>query len=113
MNSGGRQLMRSVVELGHSTSLSALHEKPSPAERLRAYRRDGFTVFKGVHTRERLDAWLAAFPALSERAQFLGTQPNDLTDLLEHAPEFFLPAVADTGLLDFAEAVMGPRVQLD
>ena len=105
--------MHSEVEAGILTSLSALAEKPSPAQRLRAYRRDGYTVFKGVHSRERLDGWLAAFPALSERAQFLGTHPNDLTDLMEHAPELFLPAIADPGLLDFAEAVMGPRVQLD
>ena len=38
---------------------------------------------------------------------------RDLTNLLELAPEHFLPAVADARLLDFAEAVMGPRVQLD
>ena len=83
------------------------------AERLAAYRRDGFTIFRGLHPTERLRAWCEAFPALSARTQFVGGNPNDLTNLLELAPELFLPAVADARLLDFAEAVMGPRVQLD
>jgi hypothetical protein len=82
-------------------------------ERLEAYRRDGFTIFKGLHPSERLRSWVAAFSALSARAAFLGRPTEDLTDLLEHAPELFLPAAADCALLDFAEAVMGPRVQLD
>jgi hypothetical protein len=85
----------------------------TPEERLAAYRRDGFTIFRGIHPAERLRAWCDAFPGLSERASFLGGDPFDLTNLLELAPELFLPAVADPRLLDFAEAVMGPRVQLD
>jgi hypothetical protein len=91
---------------------AAAHEMPMEA-RLAAYRRDGFTLFRAIHPAERLRAWCEAFPGLSERARFVGAHPTDLTNLLEVAPELFLPAVADSRLLDFAEAVMGPRVQLD
>ncbi len=86
---------------------------PSMNERLETYRRDGYTVFKSIHSRERLDEWVAAFPVLSNRARILGNDPGDITNLLEQAPELFLPAIADATLLDFAELVMGPRVQLD
>ena len=35
-------------------------------DRLAAYRRDGFTLFRDIHTAERLRNWCDVFPALSE-----------------------------------------------
>jgi hypothetical protein len=82
-------------------------------ERLAAYRRDGFTVFPGLHA-GRVAAWREAYPALRRRFNAPhGGDDGDLVDLVELAPEQFLDAVADPAVLDFAERVMGPRVQLD
>ncbi|TRW14572.1 phytanoyl-CoA dioxygenase family protein [Glacieibacterium frigidum] len=78
-------------------------------DHVRAFRRDGFTVFPGAHSAERLAEWRAAYDAICARegeAVWLG-------NTFEIDPALFLPAVANPDILDFAEAVMGPFVQLD
>src|SRR3954471_6375578 len=82
-------------------------------DRLADYRRDGFTVFPGLHA-ARVAAWREAYPTLRRRFNAPhGGDDGDLVDVVEMAPELFLDAVADPTVLDFAERVMGPRVQLD
>jgi hypothetical protein len=77
--------------------------------RLDEFRRDGFTVFEGAHAPDMLERWRAAYDAVCARegeSVWLGSA-------LELDPELFLPAIANPLLLDFAEQVMGPFVQLD
>ena len=84
-------------------------------ERLSAYKRDGYTVFESLFGEKLMDAWKAAYPGIVERQTPLGQEEPSLwlRSTLEFEPKLFLPAVAHPMLLDFAEAVMGPFVQMD
>jgi hypothetical protein len=84
-------------------------------ERLAAYKRDGFTVFENVFSQKLIDAWKAVYPSIVDRQTPLGqTDPTLwLSSTLEFEPKLFLPAVANPELLDFAERVLGPFVQMD
>lgn len=80
------------------------------------FRRDGYVHIKGVFT----DAQLAEYQRLRETVlsdwQFThGTAkvPSAVADLVERHPRAALAAVANAVLLDFAEQIMGPVVQLD
>ena len=42
-----------------------------------------------------------------------GSRPSGFVDVLEHKPELVLPALSNKRLLDFAEMVIGPHVQLE
>ena len=76
--------------------------------------RDGYTVFPAVHGAALMQRWRAAYAPLCEAASLPGQPPVAwLSELLEAAPSLFLPMVAHPLLLDFAEAVMGPFVQMD
>lgn len=84
-------------------------------ERLAAYKQDGYTVFENLFSQPLMDAWKAAYPGIVERQTPPGQdQPTLwLRSTLEFEPKLFLPAVAHPTLLDFAERVMGPFVQMD
>ena len=84
-------------------------------ERLAAYKRDGYTVFPKVFGDRLMDAWKAAYPSIVERQTPLGQEDPTLwlRSTLEYEPKLFLPAVAHPTLLDFAERVLGPFVQMD
>jgi hypothetical protein len=84
-------------------------------ERLEAYKRDGFTVFEGLFSEEIMQAWKDVYPSIVDRQTPLGSDvpANWLRSTLEFEPKLFLPAVAHPQLLDFAERVMGPFVQMD
>jgi Phytanoyl-CoA dioxygenase (PhyH) len=81
---------------------------------LQRFVRDGYTVFPAVHGEGLMRRWRDAYQPLCDAASLPGQAPMVwLSDLLEVAPALFLPMVAHPQLLDFAEAVMGPFVQLD
>lgn len=84
-------------------------------ERLAAYKRDGYCVFEQVFSDGLMDAWKAAYPSIVERQTPLGQADPTLwlRSTLEFEPRLFLPAVAHPTLLDFAERVLGPFVQMD
>ena len=83
-------------------------------EHLAEFRRDGFTLFPQM-----LDAaWIRemrdGFEELEGRVPNAdGSRPSAITDLLEHKPEPVLRALSNERLLDFAEMVVGPHVQLE
>ena len=83
-------------------------------EHLAEFRRDGFTLFPQM-----LDAaWIRemrdGFEELEGRVPNAdGSRPAAITDLLEHKPEPVLRALSNERLLDFAEMVVGPHVQLE
>ena len=83
-------------------------------EHLTEFKRDGFTLFPRM-----LDpAWMRemrdGFEELEARTPNAdGSRPSAITDLLEHKPEPVLRALSNARLLDFAEMVVGPHVQLE
>ena len=83
-------------------------------EHLAEFKRDGFTLFPRM-----LDpAWIRemrdGFEELEGRVPNAdGSRPSAITDLLEHKPEPVLRALSNERLLDFAEMVVGPHVQLE
>ncbi len=87
----------------------------SMTKRLAEYKENGFTVFEGVFSREQMDAWIARYADLVQRQTPLGAErPTQwLSSVVEYEPWLMLPAVNNPDILDFAERVMGPFVQLD
>jgi hypothetical protein len=77
--------------------------------RLECFKRDGFTIFEGAHPPELLTGWRDAYDELCSREG----ESVWLIGTLEVDPDLFLPAIANPEILDFAEEVMGPFVQLD
>ena len=84
-------------------------------DRLSAYKRDGYTIFEGVFGEALIQSWKDVYPNIVDRQTPFGeSEPTTwLRSTLEYEPKLFLPAVAHPLLLDFAELVMGPFVQMD
>lgn len=85
------------------------------------FKRDGYTVFEGLFDLEQIELWKTSFeellkrqPALTERkrAPELGDVVV-LDNLIEKDPVVMLPAITNSVVLDFLEAVMGPLVQME
>lgn len=72
------------------------------------YREYGYTLFPGLFKEADIAKWRERFDQLS--AEY---GESWFRDTLEYAPKLFWPAVSHPLLLDFAELVMGPFVQLD
>lgn len=84
-------------------------------ERLREYKELGYTVFENVFSAEQMQAWKAKYDDLVLRQTLPGAERPQywLSSVVEYEPWLMLPAVNDPTILDFAERVMGPFVQLD
>ena len=88
--------------------------QPTATERLADYRRLGYTIFAGVYDeatlaalrdeQDRLESAVASGPA--EQRGWFG-------NMLERSPHLMWPAVSQPLLLDFAERLVGPFLQLD
>jgi hypothetical protein len=93
---------------GGGTKLKTLEEH------LEEFKRVGFTVFPKMLS----DTWVAemraAFEGIADR---IPTRDDSrlavFVDVLEHEPELVLPAISNERLLDFAEMLVGPHVQLE
>ena len=85
------------------------------SERLLTYKRDGYTVFKKVFSEKLMKKWKAVYPSIVERQTPLGQKDPTLwlRSTLEFEPKLFLPAVAHPTILNFAERILGPFVQMD
>ena len=82
--------------------------------RIDQFKTDGYTVFEGLHNEARMQAWRDSYWALTTAASVPGAPPVTwLSGLLEFNPALFLPMAAHPEVLDFAERVMGPFVQVD
>ena len=84
-------------------------------ERLAQYRRDGYTVFKGAYDATTMQTWCRE----QDRLESVSTGPYAqktsfwFGNMLERAPHLMWQAVANPQVLDFAEQVVGPFIQLD
>ena len=84
-------------------------------DRLAQYQRDGFTVFENAYDKTQMQAWRAE----QDRLEDISTGPYAQNrswwfgNMLERAPHLMWPAVVNPLVLDLAEAVVGPFVQLD
>jgi hypothetical protein len=81
----------------------------TPERRLAEFKRDGFTIFDNAHPPDLLEQWREVYDSrcASEGGAVW------LQGTFEAHPALFLPAIANPSILDFAEIVMGPFVQLD
>ena len=84
-------------------------------DRLESYQRDGFTVFAGAYDESQMQPWRDE----QDRLESVSTGPHApnrswwFGNMLERAPHLMWPVVANPLILDFAEEVVGPFVQLD
>ena len=83
-------------------------------EHLAEFKQVGFTLFRGMLDAQWVSEMRAAFDGIADRIPATaGTRPNVFVDVLEHQPQLVLRALANERLLDFAELVIGPHVQLE
>ena len=77
------------------------------------FKRDGYAIFPGVFTEGQRQSMIELHGQLARRSAATGKPNFWFGGVFEESPETFLPAVSHPVLLDFAERVMGPFVQLD
>lgn len=83
-------------------------------ERLKEFRELGYTVFEGAYDAAQMEEWKAHYDDMVRRSTPPGAPPKLwLSSVVELEPWLMLPAVNNEEILDFAERVMGPFVQLD
>ncbi len=85
-------------------------------ERYEQYQRDGYTLFEGFYDSATMDALREEFHFQQRRAALAGLEDREtwwFGNMLERAPELMWRMIHRPDLLDFAERVMGPYVQLD
>lgn len=83
-------------------------------ERLKEFRELGYTVFEGAYDAAQMAEWKAHYDDMVRRSTSPGAPPKLwLSSVVELEPWLMLPAVNNEEILDFAERVMGPFVQLD
>lgn len=85
------------------------------ADRIAEFKHQGYTVFEQAFSRDLMDRWIAKYPDLVSRQTPPGAANPTLwlSSVVEYEPWLMLPAVNDPVILDFAERVLGPFVQLD
>ncbi|UVI30865.1 phytanoyl-CoA dioxygenase family protein [Paenibacillus spongiae] len=83
------------------------------AKHLEEFKEQGYTVFERVYDEDTIAAWKEKFHQLKEDRAATSQNEWWYSSTCELAPKLMLPAVANPLILDFAELVMGPFVQLD
>jgi hypothetical protein len=78
------------------------------ADHVAHFKEHGYTVFSQLYRAQQMAVWRNKLDEMfAEDGEWW------LRNTLEYAPKLFWPAVSNPTLLDFAELVMGPFVQLD
>ncbi len=85
------------------------------SERLEQYKELGYTVFENIFSPEVRANWRSRYDDIVKRATPPASEvPKSwLSSTFEFEPVLMLPAINNPTILDFAERVMGPLVQLD
>jgi ectoine hydroxylase-related dioxygenase (phytanoyl-CoA dioxygenase family) len=81
-----------------------------------SFKQDGYVVFEGAYTPEQVARLHELREEIAQEWQYVeGTEafPDAVGSMLERRPQVILPALTHPVMLGFAEAVMGPLVQLD
>lgn len=87
---------------------------PDLAAHLAEFKNQGFTIFPNIYSAEQMLQWIRKHGQLQEETFADSRRPVWwFKDTCELAPRLMLPAVANPLILDFAEMVLGPFVQLD
>ena len=86
-----------------------------PTDRVQQYQKQGYTIFENAYTAEQMVAWREEIDRLEAAHKGIHSQPNSwwFGNMLERSPALMWPVVANARVLDFAELIVGPFVQLD
>lgn len=92
-----------------------MREDPkSLEEHLEEFKTVGFTLFPKMLDDSWVKAMRDSFEEIGDRIPNLdGSRPQAFVDVLEHKPDLVLSALSNKHLLDFAEMIVGPHVQLE
>ena len=84
-------------------------------DRLAQYHQLGYTIFEGLYDEEQMESWRQEVLRLEAASQGMYAQPRSwwFGNMLERSPALMWPTVSNPVILDFAETVVGPFVQLD
>ena len=83
-------------------------------EHLEEFKRIGFTLLPNMLDPDWVQAMRDAFDEIADRVPNPdGSRSEVFVDVLEHKPDLVLPALQNERLLDFAEMIVGPHVQLE
>lgn len=77
------------------------------------YKENGYTIFEKVYNQDQIQAWIKKFRQLQEESFESEKAPMAFPNMIELAPKLMLPNKANPLILDFAEMVMGPFVQIN
>ena len=83
------------------------------SQRIEEFKQNGFTVFEKMYDEEQMQRWRDVLAQLQQEFGGNGDAPFWFGNMAERAPHSMMPALANPIVLDFAERVMGPFVQLD
>ena len=87
---------------------------PDLNSHLAEFQEHGYTLFRAVHSPEQMDGWRRKLEQMRGEAVEWSNRPSWwFGNMLERAPLLMMPALCNPTLLDFAESVLGPFVQLD
>ncbi len=84
--------------------------------RLEEYKRQGYTIFESVYDEAQMQPWREEALRLEASSQGIyapGARNWWFGNMLERSPALMWPVLSNPLLLDFAERVVGPFVQLD
>jgi hypothetical protein len=83
-------------------------------EHFEEFKTDGFTLFPKMFDDSWVKAMRDSFEEIADRIPNPdGSRAAAFVDVLEHKPDLVLPALTNKRLLDFAEMIIGPHVQLE
>ena len=83
-------------------------------EHISEFKTQGFTVFPKTFDETWMQRAREIFEETVNRIPYQGdTPPTNLINMIEHAPHHTLQAITVPKILDFAEAIIGPYVQLE
>ena len=83
-------------------------------EHLEEFKTVGFTLFPKMLDDSWVKAMRDSFEEIGDRLPNPdGSRPQVFVDVLEHKPDLVLSALSNKRLLDFAEMIVGPHVQLE
>ena len=89
-------------------------EEKTLAQHLEEFKTIGFTLFPKMLDDDWVAQMRAAFEEIADRIPNPdGSRSATFVDVLEHKPDLVLSAMSNPRLLDFAEMIVGPHVQLE
>ncbi len=84
-------------------------------DQLAHYKEQGYTIFEGLYDEAQMQSWQEEVLRLEAASTGVYAQTRRwwFGNMLERSPALMWPTVSNSTILDFAERVVGPFVQLD